>query len=188
MKVLFIYRKNGKFAGDPDDYVMLQKVADLENGKSITEATTTLGDIPVIAGGRGTIPYSHGEYNYSGNVFTVSKSGAYSGYVWWHDDPIWASDSIAIKSKDESKYLTRYLYMCMKSKQEEIYNRQQGTGQPHVYRGHIKDFPIPVISIEEQVAQFKPLEEAQARLKEAKRKFSEHEIKIEESIKLRYKG
>ncbi len=184
----FYLQEEWKVAGDPDDYVELQEIADLENGKSITEATTTPGDIPVIAGGRGTIPYSHGEYNYSGNVFTVSKSGAYSGYVWWHDDPIWASDSIAIKSKDESKYLTRYLYMCMKSKQDEIYNRQQGTGQPHIYTGHIENFPIPVISIDEQLDQFKPLEEAQVRLKEAKRKFSEHEIKIEESIKSRYKG
>ncbi|MDE0292524.1 MAG: hypothetical protein OXK19_08510 [Candidatus Dadabacteria bacterium] len=76
----------------------------------------------------------------------------------------------------------------MKSKQGEIYNRQQGTGQPHIYIGHIENFPIPVISNDEQLDQFKPLEEAQTRLKEAKRKFSENEIKIKESIKSRYKG
>ena len=62
-------------------YIKLEDVAVLRNGSSITKVTTTPGDIPVIAGGRGTVPYTHGEYNYSGGVFTISKSGAYSGYV-----------------------------------------------------------------------------------------------------------
>ena len=133
-----------------EEYVALEDIAILENGHSITKKDTTDGDIPVIAGGRGTIAYRHDQSNHGGNIFTISKSGAYSGYVWWHDDPIWASDSIVVRSRDETKYLSRYLYMCMRSKQEEIYGRQQGTGQPHVYISHIKDFPIPDITIEDQ--------------------------------------
>ena len=38
----------------------------------------------------------------------------------------------------------------MKAKQEELYARQQGTGQPHVYRKHIVDFPVPKPSLSEQ--------------------------------------
>ena len=145
--------------GDNMDYVNLEDVAILKNGKSITEVTTTEGNIPVIAGGRGTVAYTHGESNYPGNVFTVSKSGAYSGYVWWHNDPIWASDSIVVQSKDESKFLTRYLYMCLKSMQDPLYRRQQGTGQPHIYIEHIRDFPVPAISIDEQKDKIKPIED-----------------------------
>ena len=121
-------------------------------------------------------------------MFTISKSGAYSGYVWWHDNPIWASDSIVIKSKDESKFLTQYLYMCMKSKQDEIYNRQQGTGQPHIYIGHINNFPIPYISIKEQIAKFKSFKKAKARVKKAKSELSEYENKIKDYVKSRYKS
>ena len=168
-------------------YVNLEDVAFLKNGTSITEATTTEGNIPVIAGGRGTVPYTHGESNYPGNVFTVSKSGAYSGYVWWHNDPIWASDSIVVQSKDESKYLTRYLYMCLKSMQDPLYRRQQGTGQPHIYIEHIRDFPIPVISIDEQKAKIKPIEDTDARLRAVKEELSTRESEVNQFIESCYK-
>ena len=167
-------------------YVDLKDVAILKNGKSITEAATTEGNIPVIAGGRGTVPYTHGESNYPGNVFTLSKSGAYSGYVWWHNNPIWASDSIVVQSKDESKFLTRYLYMCLKANQDEIYNRQQGTGQPHIYTSHIQDFPIPIISIEEQKTKIKPIEDIDAKLRAIEEALSERETEVSEFIKSYY--
>ncbi len=173
--------------GDHMDYVNLEDVAFLKNGTSITEATTTEGKIPVIAGGRGTVPYTHGESNYSGNVFTISKSGAYSGYVWWHNDPIWASDSIVVQSKDESKYLTRYLYMCLKSMQDPLYRRQQGTGQPHIYIEHIRDFPIPVISIDEQKAKIKPIEDIDAKLRAVKEELSGRESDVNKFIKSCYR-
>ena len=172
--------------GDNMDYVNLEAVAILKNGKSITEATTTEGNIPVIAGGSGTVPYTHGKSNYPGSVFTLSKSGAYAGYVWWHNDPIWASDSIVVKSKDESKFLTRYLYMCLKVKQDEIYNRQQGTGQPHIYIEHIRDFPVPAISIDEQKAKIKPIEDIDAKLRTVKEELSIRESDVNAFIKSCY--
>ena len=168
------------------NYVDLKDVAILKNGKPITEAATTEGNIPVIAGGRGTVPYTHGESNYPGNVFTLSKSGAYSGYVWWHNNPIWASDSIVVQSKDESKFLTRYLYMCLKAKQDEIYNRQQGTGQPHIYTSHIENFPIPIIPIEEQKSKIVPIEDMDAKLRAIEEALSERETEVSEFIKSFY--
>lgn len=170
-----------KVSGDKD-YVNLEDVAFLENGTSITEETTTRGDIPVIAGGRGTVPYTHGESNYPGNVFTVSKSGAYAGYVWWHDNPIWASDSIAIKSKDESKFLTRYLYMCLKAMQDQIYDRQQGTGQPHIYTSHIEDIPIPILPLELQSAKVQNFQDMQAKLREIKQELSDCEVEMNQFV------
>ena len=172
--------------GDHTAYVNLEEVAILKNGKPITEETTTEGNIPVIAGGKGTVPYTHGESNYPGNLFTLSKSGAYSGYIWWHNDPIWASDSIVVQSKDESKFLTRYLYMCLKAKQDEIYRRQQGTGQPHIYISHIQDFPIPVISIDEQKAKIKPIEDIDAKLRVVMEELSISESGVSEFIKSCY--
>ncbi|MCY4147001.1 MAG: N-6 DNA methylase [Chloroflexi bacterium] len=168
--------------GSHKRYVKLEDVAILKNGKSITKAATTPGDIPVIAGGRGTVPYTHGEYNYSGQVFTISKSGAYAGYVWWHDDPIWASDCIVVRSKDESKYLTRYLYMCMALKQAELYDRQQGTGQPHVYVSHIRDFPVPEVPIERQRNLLMEEEAYQKKLRELKMEIRIGREKIDQAL------
>ena len=92
----------------------------------------------------------HDRANAEGQCFTVSKSGAYSGYVWWHEYPVWASDCLVVRSIDEEEYMTFYLFLCMKFKQEELYGRQQGTGQPHIYLQHIVDFPIPKLSLSEQ--------------------------------------
>ena len=160
------------------NFFRLSDIATLENGKPITEKETIPGAFPVIAGGEGRSPYSHDQYNQKKNVVTVSKSGANAGYVWWHGYPIWSSDSIAIRSKDESRFLTKYLYFCMKLKQTEIYDRQQGTGQPHIYCEHIKDFPIPDISLEEQknlLKDYIKLEKAAER-GEQKRKAEENEL------------
>ena len=167
-------------------YVELQNVASIRNGQSITAATTTDGSVPVIAGGRGTSPYTHGEHNAEGRVFTISKSGAYSGYVWWHDDPIWASDCIVVKSKDEDIYLTRYLYMCMALKQDEIYARQQGTGQPHIYISHIRDFPVPVMSIQEQHALLREYENAHAQRREIEQEIAASRQRIDQVISSYY--
>lgn len=168
--------------GSTNEYVELQQVASIRNGQSITAATTTDGNIPVIAGGRGTSPYTHGEYNSDGQVFTISKSGAYSGYVWWHDDPIWASDCIVIRSKNEDLYLTRYLYLCMALKQDEIYERQQGTGQPHVYISHIRDFPIPIMSLQEQLALLQEYENAHAQRRKLEQEINATRQRIDQVI------
>ncbi len=141
------------------DYVLLKNVAYLENGKSITKQEILPGNIPVIAGG-GSSPYNHKNFTHRGNCFTISKSGAYSCYVWWHSGPIWASDSIVVYSRDEFKFLTGYLYACVKSRQNEIYSRQQGTGQPHIYKKHIECIPIPVIPIDNQREMVKEFFEA----------------------------
>ena len=159
-------------------YVKLEDVANIRNGQSITEADVVTGNFPVIAGGKHTIPYFHNKFNCSGRAFTVSKSGAYSGYIWWHDGPIWASDSIVIQSNNEEKYLSRYLFYCMKSKQDEIYQRQQGTGQPHIYIRHIRDFPIPVVSIEEQRDVLAELETASFWLRQAEKDFESQESEM----------
>ena len=127
----------------------LGEIASITNGKMITKDKATPGDFWVIAGGR--MPaYTHNKANTKGQCFTVSKSGAYAGYVWWHEYPVWASDCLVVRSNDEDEYMTFYLYLCAKAKQEEIYSRQQGTGQPHIYRKHIEDLPVLKLALSEQ--------------------------------------
>ena len=194
LAVHIIHPDNGGFVlhspwevDDSVEYTELEQVADIRSGTSITERNAIAGNIPVIAGGQGTIPYYHNRSNSPPRVFTISKSGAYSGYVWWHDIPIWASDSLVVKSKDESKYLTRYLFMCMVLKQEEIYKRQKGTGQPHVYRSSIVDFPIPVMSVEKQTDLLKRYETAQKKKRSIDQEVQKEETSVRENL-MRYYG
>ena len=78
---------------------------------------------------------------------TVSASGAYAGYIWYHDYPIWASDCNVIYSVEHS---TEYLYFALKSKQSRVYTFQSGGGQPHVYARDLKNIVIPLPSLSEQ--------------------------------------
>ena len=131
------------------DNVQLKQIAGIEKGDSITSAEVNKeGKYPVVAGGQ-TSPYNHDKYNYKGDVVTVSASGAYSGYVWYHKDPIFASDCSVIYSKN-SQFLTQYIFEVLKAQQSQIYLLQQGAGQPHVYPDDLGKLWIPVVSMEKQ--------------------------------------
>ena len=127
----------------------LRSVAYIVKGNALSSSDIEAGDIPVIAGGQ-TSPYSHNQANYEGNVITVSASGAYSGYVWYHDYPIYATDCCIVFSKDESRFITRYLFEVLKLQQNGIYRLQTGAAQPHVYAADLQMLNIPVVSIEKQ--------------------------------------
>ena len=127
----------------------LKHLAYLLKGQSITSNEIEKGDYPVIAGGQ-ISPYTHNRYNFKGNAITISASGAYSGYVWYHNYPIFASDCTVVFSKEESEITTLYLSEILKLKQKEIYNLQQGAGQPHVYARDLEKINIPIPSLQKQ--------------------------------------
>ena len=127
----------------------LYDIAYIEKGKALSKKNINQGDIPVISGGQMS-PYNHDVSNYNGNVITISASGAYAGYVWYHRTPIFASDCIVICSKDESVFKTEYIYEVLKAQQEYLYSLQRGAAQPHVYAKDLNEILIPKVPIEKQ--------------------------------------
>lgn len=144
--VLFL----GEYAkSETYENVQLKQITTIVKGDSITsDKVNKNGQYPVIAGGQ-TSPYNHDKYNFKGDVITVSASGAYSGYVWYHDNPIFASDCSVIYSKN-SQFLTQYIFEVLKAQQSQIYLLQQGAGQPHVYPDDLGKLWIPVVPLEKQ--------------------------------------
>lgn len=137
--------KKGKY-----NFVRLSHLAAIRKGTSITSKDINDGDIPVIAGGQSS-PYTHNVANTTGDVITVSASGAYSGYVWYHSTPIFASDCTIISSINTEYLSNKYLFEYLKLEQQNIYNLQQGSGQPHVYPSDLEKIKIPVPPINKQV-------------------------------------
>lgn len=131
------------------NFFKLKELAYIRKGDSITSDNVVNGDIPVIAGGQ-TSPYNHNIANNDGDIITVSASGAYSGYVWYHKQPVFASDCSIISSLNTEKLSNRFLFEYLKSEQQDIYNLQQGSGQPHVYPSDLEKIKIPVPPIEKQ--------------------------------------
>ncbi len=163
----------------------LRELATVNKGQSITSSNVIEGEFTVIAGGK-TSPYSHNVYNYEGKTITVSASGAYSGYVWYHNEPIFASDCAVIKSKDESIITMDYLSEILKLKQTEIYGLQQGAGQPHVYPSDLikLNIPVPTVDIQEKITThiFELREKANLLEKEAKNALENAKLVIEKMI------
>lgn len=129
--------------------IPLRSIAYILKGNPLTSAEIEEGNIPVIAGGQ-TSPYCHSNSNFDGNVITVSASGAYAGYVWYHDYPIFATDCCVIMSKNENRFTTKYLFEVLKLQQKAIYRLQTGAAQPHVYAADLQMLNIPNIPIEKQ--------------------------------------
>ncbi len=145
-----ILNKDFKIEGGFYPDIRLKLIANLNKGQSITSDKIINGDVPVIAGGQSS-PYNHYVCNYIGNVITISASGAYAGYVWYHNSPIFASDCTVAQSKNENEVITLYLFEILKTKQQEIYHLQQGAGQPHVYSRDLEKLNIPVPPIKKQI-------------------------------------
>lgn len=97
------------------------------------------GEIPVVAGGLEPATY-HNASNTKAPVLTISGSGANAGYInIWHTE-VWSSDSSFIDSS-----MTPYVYFWyayLKSRQQDIYNIQTGSAQPHIYPKHIAELSI----------------------------------------------
>lgn len=116
------------------DYVTPKK------GKNITQKNATKGIYPVIAGGLEPA-YYHNQSNTQSPVITISASGANAGFVNIHYCPVWSSDSSYIDST-----ITPYIYfsyLFLKHNQNILYDKQEGSAQPHIYPSHIMELEMP---------------------------------------------
>lgn len=130
----------------------LGEICEFKNGKAIKKDLLIKGSYPVIGGGQKPMGY-HNAYNTDENVILCSSSGAYAGYISRYDTKVWASDCFTIKlvSSFAGIILADYIYYTLKlCLQQDIYNLQTGTAQPHVYSKNLLNIKIPIPPIERQ--------------------------------------
>ena len=120
----------------------LADFCEVSKGTAITRKELSFGDIPVIAGGRVPSAY-HNAANRTGETITVSGSGAYAGFVSYHDGPIFASDCTTIKPKPDFA-VTKFVFYSLAQKQDDVYALQSGAAQPHVYPKQLARLRIPL--------------------------------------------
>ena len=119
----------------------------IRKGTSITKKKVKEGKYKVVAGGI-DYAYTHNEYNRPKHTITISASGANAGYVNYWSEEIFASDCTTINV--DNLVSTLYIYNYLKSKQNDICSLARGAAQPHVYPDDVKDFPIPLPSLDIQ--------------------------------------
>lgn len=112
-------------------------------GKNLLAKDAKVGNVPVVAGGLEPSTY-HNVANTQAPVLTISSSGANAGYVSLWDIPVWSSDSSFIDSSmTDSVY---FWYVMLKQRQQEIFDSQTGSAQPHIYPKHIAIMQMKDIS------------------------------------------
>ena len=117
-----------------------------KRGKNLLTRDAVEGEIPVVAGGLEPSAY-HNQSNTKSPVITISASGANAGYTNLWNIPVWASDCSYI---DESITKNVYFwYIVLKTRQNEIFDAQTGSAQPHIYPQHIAEMPIDVLNDDE---------------------------------------
>ena len=115
-------------------------IVNISKGQSLQSKNFVNGNVPVVAGGKVFAGF-HNLANHCKTSVTISASGAYAGYVWLHEYPIFASDCSVIEGNDNVDI--QFCYYVLKLKQNEIYNAQTGGAQPHI---HPKDVePIKIL-------------------------------------------
>lgn len=115
----------------------IKDIAVIEKGELLISSQYENGNIEVWAGGKVPAGF-HNVANRTKNTITISASGAYAGFVSYHDYPIYATDCSTISESDNID--VKYLYYNLINIQDKIYDMQTGGAQPHV---HAKDiYPI----------------------------------------------
>lgn len=131
-------------------------------GNSLQAKNFIRGKIPVVAGGQSYAGF-HNAANIKQPSITISASGAYAGYVWYHSYPIMATDCSVITNID--CFDLHFVYYWLKYNQETIYKLQTGGAQPHVYPRHIAALPFyHPSSLSEQCAIAKMLSDMDAEI------------------------
>ena len=141
-----------------------------KRGKALLSKDAIPGQFPVIAGGLLPATY-HNRANTVAPVLTISGSGANAGYVnIWHD-PIWSSDSSFIDYEMTTNVY--FWYAFLKLRQQDIFDIQTGSAQPHIYPKHIAELSIGNIDrfqIASYITQVTPLfTKAGAKIRETNR-------------------
>ena len=117
-----------------------------KRGKGLLSKNAVFGHVPVVAGGLEPSTY-HNIANTVAPVLTISASGANAGYVSLWNMPIWSSDSSFIDSSMTDDVY--FWYVLLKKRQEEIYDAQTGSAQPHIYPKHIAAMPLSNLNFDD---------------------------------------
>ena len=135
---------------DGVEIVKLGEVCEIKTGKGITQRDCSeIGEFPVYSGGKEPMGFYH-DYNRNENTVTISRVGAYAGYVNFAIKRFYLNDkcfSVIPKRKDID---SKYLFYKLKSIEQNIMNLQSEGGVPTINTKKVGNLEIPLPPLEVQ--------------------------------------
>ena len=135
---------------DGVEFVKLGEVCEIKTGKGITQKDCSeIGDYPVYSGGKEPMGFYH-DYNRNGNTVTVSRVGAYAGFVNFVVKKFYLNDKcFSVIPKIEGMN-NKYLFYKLKSVEQNIINLQSGGGVPTINTKKVGNLEIPLPPLDVQ--------------------------------------
>ncbi|MBD5272687.1 MAG: restriction endonuclease subunit S [Bacteroides sp.] len=129
------------------------EIFDIRTGKGITKADATLGGkYPIISGGQTPMGYYH-NYNRTANTVTISRVGAYAGFVSHIFEDFYLNDKCFSIIPKLNNISIRFTYFYLKNNESMIKSLQSEGGVPTINTQKISNikFPIPPLELQEKI-------------------------------------
>lgn len=171
---------------DGVEFVKLGDVCEIKTGKGITQKDCSESDkYPVYSGGKEPMGY-YKEFNRNANTVTVSRVGAYAGFVNYVTEDFYLNDKcFSVLSKKDEDINSKYLYYKLKALECSIINMQSGGGVPTINTKKVGslEIPLPPIKVQTEIVRildkFTSLEaELEAELDCRKRQYEYYRDKL----------
>lgn len=136
---------------DGVEFVKLGDVCEIKTGKGITQKDCSESSkYPVYSGGKEPMGY-YKEFNRNANTVTVSRVGAYAGFVNYVTEDFYLNDKcFSVLPKKDEDINSKYLYYKLKALECSIINMQSGGGVPTINTKKVGSLEIPLPPIEVQ--------------------------------------
>lgn len=153
------------------EWVRLGDACNIKRGVRVTKKDLLIDGIyPVVSGGIGYMGYIN-DWNRQPNTITIAQYGT-AGYVGWQDKKFWANDVCYTLDFDTNRIVSKYLYHCLTSKQDDIYAMSNRSAVPYsISKEKLKEILIPLPPL--------PIQSEIVRILDA---FFVHELEIERKL------
>lgn len=140
-----------KLCPDGVEFVKLEEVCEIKTGKGITQKDCSESSkYPVYSGGKEPMGY-YKEFNRNANTVTVSRVGAYAGFVNYVTEDFYLNDKcFSVLPRKDEDINSKYLYYKLKALECSIINMQSGGGVPTINTKKVGSLEIPLPPIEVQ--------------------------------------
>ena len=131
------------------EWKKLGEVVDIFKGKQLNKTELLEeGEFPAYNGGKTYSGWTD-KYNVDENTIIISQGGASAGYVNYVECKFWANAHCYYVDKN-NKVNNRYIYHVLKMNQDYFMQSQHGSGIPALKLDKLKNFEIPIPSMEIQ--------------------------------------
>ena len=168
------------------EFKKLGEICIIKTGKGITQKECTDdAPYPVMSGGQSPMGM-YSDFNRDGNTVTVSRVGAYAGFVSYLTEKFYCNDKcFSVIPKDRVEIMPKYLYYLLKQKEEYIKGLQSEGGVPTINTQKVGgvEIPVPPLPVQEEIVRildkFTTLEaELEAELDCRKRQYEYYRDKL----------